>query len=435
MRPELLRRVMFRDRQRWLAHKVALYAANPSQDQITAHQAERFNARWRECQSHPFYRRWAKEHDLPQSIEHPGDLRSWPLLTKETVVQHAEEIFSDGDRSAYSTGGSTGRPVNYPRGKSDVGPIYGNMYACRSWWGVRPFDPQIMLWGHAHLFGKGIGGHARVLQRRVADRVLNMSRLDAYDMRSAALEADAKHIVRNDPSFIYGYTTAMFKVAQRIRDLYPGYEPRKLRAVSVTAETVTDADLETIATAFKCPVTIEYGTAETGVIAGSRHETRHIQVLWDGHIARADDSGQLVLSTLDPRRFPLINYAVEDIVEPLEEVDGNCFAFRRVLGRQKDVLTLSTAAGEQIEVSAIMPVHILKTFPGITGVQFSRVPPSSAVVHVEVDGTLDIGQLAAYFRAQFARDFPEVDTDECFTFELSQSTDLTVAGKHRLFRN
>lgn len=434
MHPGLLRRVIFRDRQRCLADKAAIYAANPSNDEVMARQTERFNARWSECQGHPFYRRWASEHDLPLRIEHPSDLRSWPLLTKEAVVQREEEIFSDGDRSAYSTGGSTGRPVDYPRGKADIGPIYGNMYTCRSWWGVRPFDPQMMLWGHAHLFGKGIGGHVRVAKRKLADRLLNMERLDAYDMRPAALEADALRIVSSNPTFIYGYTSAMFKVACTIRDVYPDYEPQGLRAVSVTAETATHADLERIAEVFKCPVTIEYGTAETGVIAGSRYESSYIQVLWDGHIAIADDEGHLALSTLDPRRFPLVNYAVEDVVEPLEAFDGNCLAFRRIFGRLKDILTLRTTSGEPVEVSAILPVHILKTFPGITSVQFSRVPPTSACVHVETDRPIDVASIASYFREQFSRDYPDVDTSECLHFELSSGSDLTVAGKHRLFR-
>ena len=434
MHPLILRRLIFRKRQQWVARKSALYSEQPARHEIEARQVARFNARWSECLSMPFYRRWAAEHDLPAGIERPTDLLSWPLLTKDVLVERAEEVFADGDRLAYSTGGSTGRPARYPRGKADIGPLYGNMYACRAWWGVRPFDPQIALWGHAHLFGTGVGGHLRVAQRRAADHLLNIRRLDAYDLSASTLEAHAHRIATSDPAFIYGYTSAVFKVARVLHESFVGYEPRGLRAVSVTAETVTDADLDTIAGAFKTAVTIEYGTAETGVIAHSRGTTRHIQVLWDAYIALSDEAGNLVLSTLDRRRFPLINYAVGDLVEPLDEDGGNCLSLRAIVGRQKDVLTLRSRAGAAVEVSAILPVHILKTYPGITSVQFSRVPPTAARIHLEVDRTTDVAAVAAYFREQFGRDYPDVDTSECLTFELVTSADLTLAGKHRLFR-
>jgi phenylacetate-coenzyme A ligase PaaK-like adenylate-forming protein len=155
MDPRLLRGIALADRLRLLAEKVALYARDLSPDQIERHQVERFNQTWDYClREVPFYRAWQQEHSLPDRIGSVAELAAFPGLDKATIVGRADEIFQGGRITmAYSTGGSTGEPTRFPEGKQDLPHFYANSYVGRYWWGIEPFDSNVLLLGDADLLG------------------------------------------------------------------------------------------------------------------------------------------------------------------------------------------------------------------------------------------------------------------------------------------
>ena len=45
-------------------------------------------------------------------------------------------------------------------------------------WGIRPYDSNLHLWSHAHLFGSGLTRYVRQYKRVAMDRLVNRVRLD-----------------------------------------------------------------------------------------------------------------------------------------------------------------------------------------------------------------------------------------------------------------
>jgi phenylacetate-CoA ligase len=436
MHRAVLCRVLFRDRQAELVAKMRRYESVTDRAEIEQFQTDRFNDVWRYClDSIPFYRAWREEYDLPTRIDHPSDLNSFPALTKKTLVTRSDEIFQcRAITDAYSTGGSTGEPARYPRGDGDTAPMYANMYLGRSWWGIRPFDPHVFLWGHSHLFGSGIRSRVAHVKRRVSDRALNITRLNAYDLTQRALASHYECFRRSDPVFVLGYASAVFKLARHIeRGGLPLGTKDRLRAVILTSETVNDREIDTVARVFNTRVVIEYGAAETGVIACSRGGVRPLQVLWDSFACLPSSAGSVRVTTLGPRLFPLVNYDIGDVVEASDVEGGNALAFEAVLGRKQDVVTVTTREGEPLVLSAIMPVHILKNYEGILAVQFLQHDNSRVSVFLQADRRLDLKDVAAFFAREVRKDHAGFDS-RSVDFQQVFDEQKTLAGKHLLFR-
>lgn len=436
-----LRVTVGRSRSRLIAERAALYARTDiGRADIEDLQVRRFNAVWGYCLDElPFYRAWADEWNLPSRIENLSELAGFPVLTKSVIVERADEVFRTSDGGtvplAYSTGGTAGTPARYPRGVEEASALYANTYVGRSWWGIHPFDSYVHVWGHAHLFGAG--GLSRLVQkykRRVLDRLVNATRVNAYDMTTTALESHLQVLLRRNPRYLIGYTSAIFKLARHAEmRTHSLSKLTKLQAVVVTAETVTAADVEVITRVFGVPVVIEYGAAETGVIATSRGGSLPLQVLWNSFVIRVDDSaGDITVTTIDDRRFPLINYAIGDRAEGGDRVLGNALTLGAVVGRAKDMVRVSTQDREQLELSAILPVHLLKSESAITAVQLRQEDNGSLRIFLSASEQLDLDAVAEVFRDRLRIDHPTFDPQSVSFEQLSEPV-LTKAGKQALF--
>ncbi|MEU5564179.1 phenylacetate--CoA ligase family protein [Micromonospora musae] len=427
-------RMVLGDRHQRLACKAARYDEGHGRTHIERQQLSRFNEVWAYCLAEvPFYRSWRREHHLPERIDRLAALADFPPLTKEILIARQDEIFQNGRIvEAYTTGGSTGQPTRYPRGPGEVEERWVDAYLGRHWAGVRPTDPNVLLWGHAHLFGSGLRGHLAQARRGLADAFMNITRLNAYDLTEPSLRSHYEALRRRDPVALTGYASAVGKLARYIeRNQLELDPPRRLRAVILCAETADDADIAVVERVFNAAAVIEYGSAETGVIAMSRQNTRDIRVIWDSFVCLTDGSGELRLTTLGSRLFPLVHYAIGDRVEPSDVSDGNALAFRAILGRRQDVVRVASTRGT-LELSAILPVHILKSYPGIVGVQFRQVRPDALLIQVEADRRLDLGEVAAFFVRELRRDHPDLVAGSIDFAQVVEPA-RTRAGKHALF--
>lgn len=428
----VLRSVLLRDRQRVLATRASEYSGNLDGKSIESLQVTRFNRVWSYClESVPFYQEWAREHALPDYVSTVADLRAFPVLTKADVVGRSDLAFQSGKiTAAYSTGGTSGEPARFPRGENDTADFYANTYTGRSWWGIRPFDSYVHLWGHSHLFG---GSPLARVKRGVSDRFANATRLNAYDMTPEAIARHVEALLKRNPTYLVGYTSAVFRLARHMEGQSFGKRLSRLRAVIVTAETVTGADVDIIERVFGVPVVIEYGAAETGVMATSRGGSWPLQVMWGSFIVRvAGDAGDLVLTTLNDRLFPLVNYSIGDQATVAESHGDTVLSLDSISGRAKDVVQVRAIDGSVLELSAILPIHALKSEPGILAVQFRQEPNGTLRVFVTADGPLDLGALGTVFSSRMLLSHPSFDP-ESVVLEQSNNPVLTKAGKHSLF--
>ena len=433
----LLKNTVFASRQRLIEIKKHQYENTSDPEQIRSFQLRRFNLVWKHAYKNiAFYEWWMKEHHLPEIISTLEEISDFPVLTKKVINKNRELIFDQFKRSrTVSTGGSTGEPTLFPVCTEDFSSIYTNTYVARGWWGLKPLDRIVSLWGHSHLFGSGLKGKAKEYKRRLQDSMINTVRLNAYDMRPDIISEYYRVVLRAQPVAIIGYTSCLYKLARYMVDNgLQGSVGSSLKVVIPTSESVSDNDVKTMEDAFKVPVAIEYGMAETGVIAYSRNHTNDMPVFWDSFVCRVDAGKALFVTTITDRLFPLINYCTDDCVTSSVVAGESVLAFQKVEGRKQESFTVGTQAGFPLVISGILLVHIMKGYPNIYSVQGEQLTDKSVCIYLTSNKLLDLNKAHSFMVEQLFQDHPEVDPAALI---LRQTDDVqrSVAGKEKVIRS
>src|SRR5690606_13397086 len=77
-------------------------------------------------------------------------LQRLPLLTREDIRASLEDMTwhgCPGGARPYTTGGSSGEPLKFYFDRARQAADWATRLRARSWWGVRPGDVEILLWG------------------------------------------------------------------------------------------------------------------------------------------------------------------------------------------------------------------------------------------------------------------------------------------------
>jgi phenylacetate-coenzyme A ligase PaaK-like adenylate-forming protein len=423
----------FRRRYALLAAKQRLYSAQPTPAEVARYQIDRFNDVWASAvRRFAFYAEWKKRHGLPARIASLSELSSFPVLHKTDVQENERSILADAGRCGLAvTGGSTGEPARFPADANDLDVQYANMYLGRSWWGIRPLDPIVMIWGHAHLFAGGISGWAKWTQRRMRDALIGSIRLNAYTLNASTVAGYYATLCRHPGASIVSYASAFGKLLDHLEDTGADGRRPRVKNVILTAESVLPTDLERTRRHFGVEPIIEYGMAETGAIAYSRRATDALHFFWDSFHVRLTPAREIVLSTLWERRFPLVNYASGDIAAVDREADPDCLVqCRSILGRVYDTVDVPTEHG------APQPCHgnlFLAILGEVRGVRAFRVEQAGARVtlFLRLGSGADLERVRHEFLDRLEREIPDVAV-AAFRFEHMGEEPQTIAGKRRL---
>ena len=377
----------------------------------------------------PFYR--ARAPKLPERFDSWDTVKSsLPPTGRATVQQEREALAfpAPAPASWRTTGGSTAQPVQLPAWKEELRYARRDAWYCRSWFGIEPDDRLFMIWGHSHLLGTGIRGWINGHQRRVKDRLLGYHRCSAYDIGASALGRAADALLRFEPAYVIAYATALDRFARvnaPRRDCFHGL---RLKAAIATAESFPSPDsAELIADVLGCPVAMEYGAVETGVLAHQRPGDGY-SVMWRHHyleiVPSAQDpgTGELLVTSLYRRCFPLIRYKLGDLIRPCPGDRNIGTRFGAVHGRCNEVIALSDGAVVHSEAFA----HAVKDLESIHG--FQVVQSDEGIrFHYLAEQELTPDGLGLV-RQRLMRIHPELErADVVHVPELTQ----TIAGKTR----
>ena len=399
---------------------------------IEEYQLKKFNLMWSKASSEiNFYKFWKNKFHLPNEIESIHDLVDFPVLLKEDINNYRDLIFDiKGKYKTISTGGSTGVPTTFPVSSGELDEIYANVYICRGWWGIKPFEKVCLLWGHSHLFGSGIKGQLNEYLRQIKDNFINTKRLNAYDMRPDTIKKYYNEILRYRPNALIGYSSSLYKISRFILDNdLTAIKNLKLKAVIATAETLSEIEAICIQKAFGAPVVIEYGSAEMGVVSYSNPGKANV-VLWDTFYCHSDRKNVLHTTSLNDRVFPLINYYTGDLVDKHNNRHG-ILSFNSIVGREKQDLTLKTVSGEKLVCSGILFVHILKNYPFIYSVQCKQITNTKVLISLVSNKKLDLISVKKFFYEEISKTHPKIDWE---SIEVRQVLDVirTIAGKEKI---
>jgi phenylacetate-CoA ligase len=375
----------------------------------------------------PYCRALFDEHGLrPRSVHSFEDLGHLPFLTRDILQTRFDDLRARATLPGVhrrSSGGSTGTPVTVLVDMERMGMGEAGRLRAHRWYGVEPGTREIVLWGTP----ARTGALERVRQLR--DRLLNTRVLSAFDMGDQGLRRHAATIQRVRPTQMFGYASAFHLVAshfQRERLDPPG----GLKAVFTTAEPLFDFQRKTIEAALGCPVGVEYGCRDGGLVAlecpsGGLHilaESMHVEIL-DPDV---DGRGEIVLTNLDSRAFPILRYRTGDIgaLDPTPCPCGRSLPkLRGVEGRRTDFLV--TPSGRVLH--ALSAIYVLRDSPSVREFRVVQDAPDHLLVENVPSGAFGEAEQAA-LRAQFV---PAFGSDLRVSFEAREEILRTAAGKFR----
>lgn len=375
----------------------------------------------------PYCRALFDEHGLrPRSVHSFEDLGHLPFLTRDILQTRFDDLRARATLPGVhrrSSGGSTGTPVTVLVDMERMGMGEAGRLRAHRWYGVEPGTREIVLWGTP----ARTGALERVRQLR--DRLLNTRVLSAFDMGDQGLRRHAATIQRVRPTQMFGYASAFHLVAshfQRERLDPPG----GLKAVFTTAEPLFDFQRKTIEAALGCPVGVEYGCRDGGLVAlecpsGGLHilaESMHVEIL-DPDV---DGRGEIVLTNLDSRAFPILRYRTGDIgaLDPTPCPCGRSLPkLRGVEGRRTDFLV--TPSGRVLH--ALSAIYVLRDSRAVREFRVVQDAPDHLLVEIVPSGAFGEAEQAA-LRAQFV---PAFGSDLRVSFEAREEISRTAAGKFR----
>jgi phenylacetate-CoA ligase len=353
----------------------------------------------------------------PQDLRSFEDFRAVPVLTKNDLRSHAEDMVSSlSNRTALQrkkTSGSTGVSVEVLVDEAALQWKRACTLRADEWSGWRFGERVAKVWGNPEYLKNGWRG-------RLRNRLLDRARyLDTLHMDEATLARFARSLRQQPPSLLFGHAHSLYLLAQYLRENGgAGFQPRGIIA---TAMVLHDHERQTIQSVFGRPVTNRYGCEEVSLIACEceRHQGLHInsdgvyvEVLRsDGTPAVPGELGAVVVTDLFNRAMPLLRYKVGDLAV-LSNRRCPCGRglplLERVEGRVADYVVLP---GGRLISGISLTENFAMLVPGLAQFQIVQEAPMRFRFRIVRGPDFGPGSLAEIRRLATERFGPEVEFD------------------------
>ncbi len=287
----------------------------------------------------------------------------------------------------------------------------------------------MLIWGHDHLYGFGMKGRLNRAKRHLMDRLIGTERLSVYHLDDDSVATYFERIRARPGAVVVGYVSAIRKLLDFVERSGIDGRDARVRSVIFCSETVFASDLNRVRSLLGAVPLIEYGMGEVGVMAYSSPETSALTFFWDAFHSHVANARELVITTLQPFRFPLVNFGTGDRVHLL--ADGNSLPFRcaRVAGRTRALLALTLRDGSICEVHSELIEDCLDLVPEVRS-YFIRQKGQQIDVAVRTIRDHDTEAIRRRFLDLIARQCGALD-ERRLTFSHLAREPYTVAGKRQ----
>jgi phenylacetate-CoA ligase len=379
-----------------------------------------------------YYRRRYSEAGFNGVLRTRDEFRRLPILTKQDIRTHGNELISRDFREEElveaRTGGSTG--VSLKLHFDTACQEMRNAAAMRSdrWAGWDIGMQVAAIWGNPPV--------ADTFKKKVRSLLLDrMIYLDTMKID----EENVMHFVRAwrkaKPQIIFGHSHSIYILAVHLARL--GLTDLRPRGIISTSMMLLDSERRVIEEMFHSPVTNRYGCEEVGLIAcecerreGLHLNMDHVAVEFlrtDGTEASPGEEADIVVTDLINKGMPLIRYRIEDVGVPsarLCSCGRGLTLMERVTGRKADFLKRKDGS---LVAGVSLVERTLTAIPGIEQMQLIQNMSESICVKVVKDDQFDWVS-----EEKLRKEMKEVfgggiSIDLQFVSEL----DRTQAGKYR----
>ncbi len=312
-----------------------------------------------------------------------ADLSRLPLLTREDIQEHADEILIPVDDTVYadSSGGSTGKPVNFYHDKHYRHFANGLHRLFLSWLELSDGDRTAVFWGADRDFGEMSW---RDKLRSKLDRVMA---LNSFNVDDDTMKAFLEKLQHFSPTYIYGYASSLELAAQHILRHEIKIRPKAVRS---SAEMLYENQRELIEKAFDCKVYNFYGSREVNNLAAECPAGEGLHVMASGRIVEVVDEtgrplppgeiGYLAVTDLTNLSFPFIRYIIGDMGS-LRSARCSCGRnyplLENIAGRASDIITIG---GKYIHGEYF--THLFYGMPAVRQFQVVQEEPDRIVIKI-----------------------------------------------------
>lgn len=285
-----------------------------------------------------------------------GGFRDIPILTKEIVREHLDDLLATGIPKARrvfaQSSGSTGTPLGFFRDTSQGPAEYVSAQRfLKRLHGITDDMNQVWL-SFRTPAARPDGGPLRRPRRLLAPRGSGSSihpvRLSALTSRRIRREVSAWQALA--PYFLYGHASAISRIADEVEESGAPL-PVPPTSVVTSVDTLTPEMAGRIGRVLRAPVHSWYGSREfNGYVAGTLPGTRryvfnpllvHMEIVDEaGRRALPGETGRLVLTDLNNYVMPFVRYDTGDLAVASDTSRGGWPAIEDLVGRSSHVLRL-----------------------------------------------------------------------------------------------
>lgn len=256
----------------------------------------------------PYYKDLFDSINLKTSdIKSIDDLKKIPVLTKEIILKHQDELKSKVKYKLieWASGGSTGNRVVIFKDKrySEISRAVWmrNLSAV----GINPGDKAAWIWGspfeNKNLKYKTI----HKLLWRINRKIL----FNATHYTNAELELWLKNDFNSfKPDYIYGYANSVYQIAKYIKE--NNIKIHQVKKIITTSEKLEHREF--IEKVFNCKVIDQYGSREITTMA-IEDENQVMHTDDDFVIVELGENNKILITALESYGMPLIRYVIGDI--------------------------------------------------------------------------------------------------------------------------
>jgi len=414
-----------------------------SPDEIRDLQSRKLRALFRHAYDNiPFYRQRFRDASVDVDGLDPLDaLGRLPLLDKKDVRGSLGDMLwhaSPGGLFQTNTGGSTGEPLILYVDRRRQGYDQAARIRTHRWFGVRPGDRELYLWGSPIEKQRSAG------VKRLRDALFNQRLLDAFNMGAECMDAYLDEWDRFRPVCLFGYPSSIAMLVDHARSRGRLLDSRRLRAVFVTGEVCYPQDRARITEYFGVPVADGYGSRDAGFIAhecpkAQMHLTAEnviVEIIENGRSVAVGGPtsrpmsdgpfGEIVVTHLDAYGMPMIRYRTGDRGRLLA---GRCCCGRGlplmdvVEGRTTDFLCLPDGNIRH----ALSIIYPLREMSGMS--RFRVVQNDDYAVVIEVVCDEQVARITAQSVSQRVR--PVIGEQVPLEVRFVERIDPAASGKHR----
>lgn len=335
-------------------------------------QLERLRALLTVAHAHsPWHRSRIDEAGLrPDQINSLDDLRRLPRMTKQDATAHSDGLVwhgAPGGVFKYNTGGSSGQPLTFHFGRLRQAADAAGRMRARRWWGVKPGEPEVYLWGSPVELNK------TDWVKTIRDRLINQLVLNAFAMSPARMDHYLDAIEAYHPRCIYGYASSVALLAAHASERGRKLHLAELKVVCTTGEPLYEHQRTLIGKVFGVPVANEWGSRDVGFNA---HETPEGQLLLTsesvilevldeaGNSVAPGEMGEAVMTGLCSEVQPFIRYRTGDMVRMSHDTDRagrGLHVIAEVVGRSTDFLVRADGT----IMHALAGIYVLRATDGV----------------------------------------------------------------------